>query len=137
MTDNNMLNQTNRLKKVRDFNLLMKYGHWVNGEFLDIKYLKLAKVVNYFPKKEDAETFKKQLRVAFSVGLKIDKRAVKRNKVKRQLSEVVRLLIKDETIGCGYYLMFKPKKEILDKTYAEISEEVKVLLNKIGILDNG
>ena len=137
MTDNNMLNQTNRLKKVRDFNLLMKYGHWVNGEFLDIKYLKLAKFVAYFPKKEDPETFKKQLRVAFSVGLKIDKRAVRRNRVKRQLSEAIRLLIKDGVVGEGYYLMLKPKKEILDKNYTEISEEVKVLLNKIGILDNG
>lgn len=126
-----MLNQTNRLKKVRDFNLLMKYGQWINGEFLNLKYLKLDKTIEHFPKKEDVETFKKQLRIAFSVGLKIDKRAVRRNLVKRQLSEVIRILIKDGLIGEGYYLMLIPKKEILDKTYAEISQEVKTLLERL------
>lgn len=129
-----MLNQTNRLKKVRDFNLLMKYGRWLNGDFINLKCLKLANFIKHFPKKEDPEKFKKQLKIAFSVGLKIDKRAVKRNRIKRQLREVVRLLIKEGSVKEGYYLMFKPKKEIIDKNYAKIREEVKILLNKINNL---
>ncbi len=126
-----MLKQVNRLKKTRDFNLILKHGQWTRGRFLDIKYLKLAEAVNYFPKKEARESFKNQLKLAVVVGVKVSKSAVRRNRLKRQTREVVRLLLKDNQLIDGYYLMLLAKKEMLDKTYAEISEEVKVLLNKI------
>lgn len=130
-----MLPQPNRLTKVRDFNLVMKYGRWTNGSFIDLKYLELAKINNYFPKKEDPDKFVKQLKIAFTVGLKISKSAVKRNRVKRQMREVVRLLIKDSRLRNGFYLLFVAKKGILEKDYAEISEEIKLLLDKARILD--
>ena len=52
-----MLQENNSLKKVRDFNLLMKYGRWANGRLLDLKYLELAKIRNYFPKKEEFKLY--------------------------------------------------------------------------------
>lgn len=129
-----MLQEQNRLKKVRDFNLLMKYGHWVNGRFLDLKYLELAKVEQHFPKKVDPVEFKRQFKVAFTVGLKIDKRAVIRNRARRQMREVVRLLVKGSHLKTGFYLLFVAKKEILGKEYSEIEQEVVSLLNKARIL---
>lgn len=93
-----MLQQDNRLRKLRDFNLVMKHGQWVSGQFLDVKALELAKNQNYFPKKEDPESFKKQLKLAIAAGLKVHKSAVKRNRVRRQIREVLRLLIKDGAI---------------------------------------
>ncbi len=128
-----MLPEINRLKKIRDFNLLMKYGRWANGRLLDLKYLELAKIEDYFPKKEDPEKFKKQLKIAFTVGLKIDKRAVVRNRVRRQIREVVRLLIKENRLKIGFYLLFVAKKDILGKEYGEISSETAVLLKRSGI----
>jgi ribonuclease P protein component len=130
-----MLQQQNRLTKVRDFNLLMKYGRWVNGNFLDARILELGKI-QVFPKKEDPEKFKNQLKLAFTVGLKVSKSAVKRNRAKRQLREAVRLLIKEDRLKIGYYILFVARPAILDKDYAEISQEVKVLLSRASVLIN-
>lgn len=130
-----MLQSDNRLKKVRDFNLLMKYGRWANGRLLDLKYLELAKNKDYFPPKEDPDKFVGQLKIAFTVGLKIDKRAVVRNRIRRQMREVVRLLLKDKRLKPGYYLLFVAKKEILGKEYTEISKEMNFLQQKAGILN--
>ena len=128
------MQQENRLRKLRDFNLVMKHGQWVNGRFLDIRVLELAKNQAYFPKKEDLNTFKKQLKLAIAVGLKVHKSAVQRNKLKRQISEVLRLLLKDGQIKNGYYILVVARKDVLDKDYAEISQEIKVLLSRGRVL---
>ena len=130
-----MFQQENRLRKVRDFNLVMKHGFWENGQFLDIKILELAKNQKFFPKKENPETFSKQLKLAISVGLKFHKSAVVRNRVRRQMREVLRLLIKDDQIKCGHYILVVAKKNILDKDYSEISQEIKVLLNRAKVIN--
>ncbi|TSC84252.1 MAG: Ribonuclease P protein component [Parcubacteria group bacterium Gr01-1014_13] len=129
-----MLQQDNRLRKLRDFNLVMKHGQWVNGRFLDIKVLELAKNQNFFPKKEDPESFKKQLKLAIAAGLKVHKSAVKRNRVRRQIREAIRLLIKDNLLKIGFYVLIVAKKEVLDKNYAEISAELKLLLSRGKVL---
>lgn len=123
-----------RLAKTRDFNLILKHGRWVNGPFLDLKVLELAKITNYFPPQEDPEKFKKQLRLAIAVGLKVSKKAVERNRLKRQLREVLRLLMKDDRLPTGYYLLVVAKKPALDKKYAELSQELLLLLNKSKLL---
>lgn len=128
-----MLQSQNRLTKVRDFNLIMKYGRWANGLFLDLKYVGLAKIQSYFPKKEEPDKFKKQLKLAITVGLKVSKSAVKRNRVKRQIRESLRLLLKDGRVSNGHYLLFVARKNILEKNYAEISEEVRLLLKRSNV----
>jgi len=131
----NMLTKDTSLTKVRDFNLILKYGRWSNGQFLDIKVLKLATIINYFPKKEDPDKFKNQLKIAITVGLKISKRAVKRNRLKRQLREIVRLLIKENKIKSGHYIMVIAKKGSLDRNYPQLSEELTLLLMRSKVLD--
>ena len=130
----NMLQQENRLRKLRDFNLVMKHGQWVNGRFLDIRVLELAKNQAYFPKKEDPDSFKKQLKLAIAAGLKVHKSAVKRNRVRRQIREALRLLLKDGLIKNGYYILVVAKKDVLDKDYADISQEIKVLLRRAKVI---
>ena len=129
-----MFQQENRLRKERDFNLVMKHGYWQNGLLLDIKTFELAKNQKFFQKKEDPETFSSQLKLAISVGLKFHKSAVVRNRVRRQIREVLRLLIKDDKIKNGYYILVVAKKAILDKVYADISQEIKVLLSRAKVL---
>jgi len=129
-----MLPPNNRLKKIRDFNLLMEHGRWYNGSFLNIRVLELARLrKEYYPKKVD-DNFKNQLKLAFAVGLKVHKGAVKRNRVRRQMREVARLLLKEDALKEGFYILFVAKKSVLDKSYAEISEEMKLLLRKDKIL---
>jgi ribonuclease P protein component len=134
MLQDSMLSQDNRLRKMRDFSLIIKHGQWINGRFLDIKYLELAKNQKFFPKKEDLESFKKQLKLAISVGLKISKSAVKRNRIKRQARETIRLLIKDSVLQQGYYVLVVAKKGVLDQDYAKISEEINFLFNRAHII---
>ena len=129
-----MLQKENRLAKVRDFNLLIKYGRWINGQFLDVKILDLAKIRNYFPKKEDPDKFVIQLKLAITIGLKISKSSVKRNRVKRQVREALRLLLKDGRVKPGFYLLFVARPGILDRNYAEISQEIELLLKRANIL---
>ncbi len=131
-----MLNQANRLAKTRDFNLLMQYGRSAKGTFFDFRYLPLAKAGEFFPlpKKTDKDNFKLQLKLAITIGLKVSKSAVVRNRIKRQAREVVRLLLKENKIRFGYYGMFVAKKEAVGKEYTEISEEIKVLFEKAHIL---
>lgn len=131
-----MLKPENRLKKARDFNLLMKHGHWVNGECLDLKFLSLRQpdLEQNFPKKEDPMVFEEQLKLAFAVGLKISKSAVIRNRVRRQMNEVCRLLIKDNVLRIGFYGLLIAKRNVLDKSYSEISEEIELLFYKARLL---
>ena len=123
-----MLPTENRLAKKRDFNLLISRGRWVSVPDLSMKVFDLAKNRNLFPKKEDPDKFEKQLRIAFSIGLKYSKKAVERNRTRRQISEVVRLLLKNNELRTGYYLMFTAQPSMKKYNYAEISEKVKLLL---------
>lgn len=129
-----MYTKENHLAKVRDFNLVLKHGFWINSQFLSLKVLDLAKNVVYFPKKEDAEKFKKQLKIAINIGLKVSKSAVARNRAKRQIKEVVRLQMKENRIKEGFYLFFVAKPNIKEKSFAEISEEVNLLLERAKVL---
>lgn len=73
------LNTKNRLKKKKEFDDVFKNGKTVSGSFLFIKF-----------KKNNIEI----PRFGFIVGLKISKKAVERNKIKRLLSEVIKTILK-------------------------------------------
>jgi len=140
-----MLKPQNRLKKVRDFNLVLKHGKWVGNDLISLKILNLDKLnPKNLPKiikngtTKEQENFKKQLRLAIACGLKIHKNAVKRNRLKRQVSEVVRLIIKDKKLKVGYYILIQPKKELLlindQERMAKISQNLKLLFKTGKIL---
>jgi len=122
------------LAKVRDFNLVMKHGHWTNGNFLDMKTLELAKNRDFFPKKIEPNDFEKQLRLAINVGLKVSKSAVLRNRFRRKVSEAIRLLIKNKALREGFYVLITAKKDILKKNYSEISQEVELLFRRTKLM---
>lgn len=130
-----MLQPINRLKKVRDFNLVMKQGRWVKGLLFDVKIVDLRVLKTEFvPKRVTEDWFRKQLKLAFVVGVKIDKRAVIRNRLKRQIRECVRLLIKDKQIKTGYYVLVVAKKDIKKSLFVEIQKEVESVFRRAGIL---
>jgi ribonuclease P protein component len=129
-----MYKKENHLTKVRDFSLVLNRGFWVNNQFLSLKVLDLAKNTAYFPKKEDPEKFVKQLKLAINIGLKVSKNAVVRNRLKRQIREALRLSMQDNRIKDGFYLFFVAKPNIKEKNFAEISEEVGLLLQQAKVL---
>jgi len=72
-------------------------------------------------------------RFAFVVSTKVDKRAIKRNLIKRRLREIIRLRLKK--IRPGYDILLIAKKEILDLKYDELEKEVEMLLKKMKLLE--
>lgn len=124
-----MLLKENRLKTFSDFSILFKDGRFCFGNIIDLKNWKIDK--KKYEKKNLKDT---DLKIAFVVSKKNIKSAVKRNKIKRQMREAVRLLIKEKKIRPGYFLFFIAKKEILNKTFIEIEKEIIFLLEKINIL---
>ena len=129
-----MLPTENRLTKVRDFTLVMTHGTWLNGQNITLKVFDLVKNKSYFPKKENPETFAQQLKIAFTVGLKVSKSAVVRNRVKRQMREVIRLLLKEKRILSGYLLLFVTRPTVINKEYPAIAEEITDLLKRAKLL---
>lgn len=72
-------------------------------------------------------------RFGFSVGLKVSPKAVVRNKTRRRLREVVRLLT--PKIKPGYDIVVVASPEAKDKDYQTIKETVAIILQKAGLLN--
>ncbi|MCF6277000.1 MAG: ribonuclease P protein component [Candidatus Magasanikbacteria bacterium] len=124
-----MLQKENRLKKMKDFEILFKEGRYFNLEFLTLKVWKIDP--EKYPRKKYS---KDDLKIAFTVGLKVNKSAVKRNRVRRKMREVVRLLIKSEKIKKGFMAVLIAKPETLEKDYAEIEKVINKLLFKAHLI---
>ena len=65
------------------------------------------------------------------VGLKVSKKAVIRNRVKRRIRESIRLMLKD--IKPGFDIIVLTKPEIKDKDFKEIDENLKKILKKANL----
>lgn len=114
-----MLQKKNRLMRRDGFARLHKMGRFSGDKFLAIKYL-LNKL--------------EVTRVGFLVGLKISKKAVVRNKIRRRLREIFRLLIKNDQLKKGFDIVVLVRPEIVDKNYDEIKLSLEGVLKKAGLI---
>ncbi|MBU1178164.1 ribonuclease P protein component [Patescibacteria group bacterium] len=112
-----MLPLANRLQKDNDFARVHRHGRFFKHQFIAIKSLK-----NNQP----------QSRFGFLVGIKVSKKATVRNKVKRRLREVIRLALADIKPGFDVVVMVRP--EATDKTYREIENVFKNVLQQAGLI---
>jgi ribonuclease P protein component len=71
-------------------------------------------------------------RFAVLVGKRVDKRASRRNRMKRLVRESVRLLL--PAIGPGCDAIFLVNANIAQMTIGEVSSEVRNLLKDIGAI---
>ncbi len=125
-----MLPKENRLKHMKDFGILFKEGRFFGGQFLTAKVWK-TEPDKYPKRKYDT----KDLKIGFVVGKKVHKSAVKRNRIKRQMREVVRLLLKKDALKSGFHLAFIAKPAVFGKEYGEIEKDIKSILEKSRLLD--
>ena len=72
-------------------------------------------------------------RFGFVVSKKISKKAVERNRVKRLMSETIRLT--EEKIKPGFDVVFISKLGIVNKSLEEVKESVEKLLKRSGLLE--
>lgn len=128
-----MLPTPHRLTKVRDFNLLIAHGRWVTGAHIAVRVLELAKITNYFPKRVNPNEFISQLRFAIAAGIKVSKKAVDRNRVRRQVREVVHELLLDQQFRHGFFVLIAIKPTLAKKNFAEIRAETILLLRQARV----
>lgn len=114
---------------MKDFEILFKEGRFVNSDLINAKVWKIE--LEKYPKRE----FKADdLLIGFVVGVKVSKIAVVRNRLKRQMREVVRLLLRDKKIKNGFVISFMAKSEAIGKDYVEIEKSVNDILKKGRLL---
>ena len=111
-----MLKQNNRLTKRKEFGYVYKNGKYANNNYLTLIYV---------PSKY------KNIKIGFSVSKKIGKAYV-RNKIKRQLREIIRLNLNDLQESFNYIFVTKP--EITTLTYAQIKDAVMDVLTRANKL---
>ena len=124
-----MLSKENRLKKKKDFEILFKEGRFVGGGLVDVKVWKVES--EKYPKRGYLES---ELKIGFVVSKKNHKSAVTRNKIKRQMREVTRLLLKESKLKKGFMLVLLSKPKILESKYQEISKDIFEVFKKAGLL---
>jgi len=115
---------------MKDFEILFKEGRFVGGDLVDLKVWKID------PAKYQKRKYSpNDLKIGFVVPIKISKKAVVRNRIKRQMREVVRLLIKDKKIKFGYFMLFLAKKSSINAEYSAIESSVVALVKGSGIYE--
>jgi len=111
-----MLKKQNRLRGEKDFEKIIKKGERFWDIFLFLKVIKNNLMI---------------VRVGLVISRKVSKKAVERNRIKRQLSEILRIKINE--INSGYDLVFFVKKGIKTRSFSEIKESVEALLKSAKI----
>ncbi len=108
-----MLPRKARLRRNRDFDSVYKRGKCYPGKDLILHVL---------------ATDPENQKFGFSISKKVSKRAVDRNRLKRQLSHVVREELK--YLQKGVDVIFVVRKNLLNLSFSDLKFVVKSLLEK-------
>lgn len=76
----------------------------------------------------------KNNRYGVVVNLKVDKRAVKRNKIRRRIREIIRL--NDKDFKQGFDIMILTKESVKKLGYSEIKEKLLGLFSKANLVNS-
>lgn len=112
-----MLSIKNRLQKEKDIKNVLKNGKSSFSKHLGVKYIQ-----------NDLDSS----RFAFIISLKISKKAVKRNRLKRQLREIIRLDLKKIKKGIDIIILTRPG--ILDLGYNDLKKELLSVFKKSKLI---
>ena len=124
-----MLPASHRLTHKRDFDTLFADGRFVGDKLVTIVVWQVDP--GKFPRRAYQPD---DLKIGFAVGVKVSKSAVQRNRLKRQMREGVRLLLKDARLARGYLVAIIAKPDALGKTYAELEKSVVSALQRARLL---
>lgn len=112
-----MLPKEHRLKRESEIKTLLKKGRSVFGMYLRLKYLKNDLEISRF---------------AIVAGLKISKKAVVRNRLKRQVRAIIQEHL--DRIAEGFDIMVMLKKEAIGKTSKDLEEDLLKSFKKAKLL---
>lgn len=115
---NKMLPKENRLTKEKEIGQVYQNGQNFHGQFIGLKVLKNKLLISRF---------------CFVVSNKIAPKAVRRNRIKRQLREIIRLKL--GRIKPGTDCLIIAKKGVTELEYKQMEEEMIGLLKKARLLN--
>jgi len=111
-----MLKKENRLNKDKEFDIVFKKGKSVYNSILGVKALK---------------NNLKHSRIGIVVSTKVSKKAVSRNKIKRNIREVFKQEL--DNIEEGYDILFLALPSIMNPKTADIEQSIKESLKKLRL----
>lgn len=112
-----MLPAANRLKKKKDLEEVFKKGRTFRDDLLAIRFVRNKL---------------KTSRFAFSVGLKVSKKAFLRNRIRRRLREIIRDVLPG--VKTGFDAVFMARRGLEAQKSRELKEMVSGLLKKTKLL---
>jgi len=123
-----MLPKKNRLTSDYNFRMVRRKGRRISSPFFDLYYLERRRapsprLAGYPPS-----------RFGFVVSTKLDKRAVKRNRVKRVFREAIRPLLPE--IKDGFDFVFWVRRRSLEMKSDRMQAVIETVLKKSGLLVN-
>lgn len=111
-----MLKKINRLTKNKEFDYTFKKGRSSYDKTVGIKAVENDLKINRF---------------GILISVKVSKKAVIRNKIKRQIREVIRLEM--DKLKSGYDCVIITLPGIISKEYGEIEQSIKGHFKKLGM----
>lgn len=120
-----MLTAPNRLRRREDFAIIYAKGDRYHG-----KYLKL-RVYN-------TKNLEAQVQIGIVVSKKFSKKAVVRNRIRRQLREIFRTFLPqlNQVINQGFQIVITVVTVSSIPNYSELQEDLTNLLNKAQVLQS-
>ena len=114
-----MLSRENRLNRSKDFEKAFKKGLSCFSENIIVKALKNELDIS---------------RIGFSVGVKVSKKAIERNRIKRVLRESVRIYISQMKKGFDIVIIYKKTGDLNKFDSSEAKKQVKEVFEKSNLL---
>jgi len=111
-------------RKVNDY--LRRKGTVWKGNTMTIRWLSGA------PKNPNVDSAERALYIGTAASLKLDKSAVKRNRMKRRCREALRILVKEEEKLPTLQLLITPRSSSLDCVFADIESDIRNFLSSVS-----
>lgn len=131
-----MLPQANRLKHRRDFQAVYQKGIRRSGRYFTLRLLRQRPKISNKSIKVKVESIvvsKPPTRIGISISQKVSKKAVVRNRIKRQIRGVLRHLL--PRIAPGWHLAIVVQPTAVTCDYAEFLRELEQLLAEAEVIN--
>lgn len=130
------LPQANRLKDWRDFQAVYQNGIRRSGRYLTLRGVRQFKGVADAPKQEASSSTangKPPTRIGIAISQKVSKKAVVRNRIKRQIHAAFRQLLPQLCAGWQLVVVVRPGADKCD--YGQFLRELEQLLAAAEVLN--
>lgn len=129
------LPKANRLKSRRDFQAVFRKGFRCHGSYLTLRALKPTLSSMPSVEKSMQVCINYPTRIAISISTKVSKRAVVRNRIKRQLSSSLYILLPKLSLGWRLVVIAKPTAIEYQCKGQQFLQELEQLLEKAEVLN--